>query len=190
MKVQLSMKSVTPLLMHNVQMANPLNPTVRQMKEITSKRKKTDKDFEEIAKLEFAGSLYFDAELGPVLPGENIARAIGDGAKLTRQGMAVKRALIVEDLAVPLIYQGPREIELMWAAGGFVDMQMVRVSTAKVMRTRPIFRHWACEAVLLVDENQLSLSSLRAIVNDAGSKCGIGDYRPRYGRFEAEVVEL
>ena len=45
---------IAPLLMHNGSLANPLNPKVKEMKEITSLRKKTDENHLELQRLEFA----------------------------------------------------------------------------------------------------------------------------------------
>lgn len=57
------------------------------------------------------------------------------------------------------------------------------------MRTRPMFRQWMLEAVAELDSGLLSVEQLQAIADDAGSMVGLGDYRPRYGRFECAVEE-
>ena len=69
MKVRLSIEGTAPLLMHNIRLADPLNPIAKAMKAISSKRKKTDDDLAQLARLEFEGGLYVLPDLGPYLPG-------------------------------------------------------------------------------------------------------------------------
>lgn len=189
MKVRLTLTGTAPLLMHNIQMADPLNPLVRAMKEISGKRKKTDEDLLRMAELEFKGGLYITDELGPYVPGVNVEKCLVEGARVTKQGKQVERGLFVTDNEVPLLYQGPRTSDALWANEDFRSRLSVKVGQSRVQRTRPIFREWAIEVSAEVDPALLNLDSLQSISTDAGSMVGIGDYRPRYGRFEA-VVEV
>jgi hypothetical protein len=58
------------------------------------------------------------------------------------------------------------------------------------MRCRPRFRQWRVEADGHLDTAVLSFEELEEIANTAGAMIGLGDYRPRFGRFTAEVVKL
>ena len=51
----------SPLLHHNGQLADPLNPHAKAMARVSSKRKKTEADHAELSDLEFMGSLYLPA---------------------------------------------------------------------------------------------------------------------------------
>ena len=184
MKITLTLTGTAPLLMHSDRMVNPLDPIVRAMKPISAKRKKTDADYEALAELEFRGSIYHDDITGPFIPGENIEKAIVEGGRITKQGKQVERGMFVIDDRVPLIYPGPRTVDELWADPGFRHMKSVRVGQSRVMRTRPMFNQWLIETVAEVDDGLLNLDSLRAIGADAGSMVGLGDYRPRFGRFE------
>jgi hypothetical protein len=188
-KVRITLTGTAPLLMHNVRLANPLDPIARAMKETSGKRKKTDEDLERLARLEFEGGLYCDAA-GPYLPGANIEKCIVEGARVTRQGKQVERGLFVTDNEVPLLYNGPRTPDELWANEEYRSMMAVKVGQARVMRCRPIFRSWTMEANAEMDGAQLNLSTLQSIASDAGAMVGLGDYRPRYGRFEVEVEAL
>lgn len=189
MKVRFSVTGTAPLLMHNIRLANPLDPIARQMKEISGKRKKTDADHEDLARLEFVGGLYLLDEIGPYVPGVNLEKAIVEGGRITKQGRQVERGLFVTDNEVPLLYRGPRDPEALWADPSFRSVMAVKVGQARVMRTRPVFREWALEFDAEVDEGLLSVDVLDAITRDAGSMVGIGDYRPRFGRFTS-VLEV
>lgn len=59
-KFTLTLTGVTPLLVHNARLADPLDPIVRQTKPISGKRSKTEEDHLELARLEFIGGLYYD----------------------------------------------------------------------------------------------------------------------------------
>lgn len=65
-------EGIAPLLMHNGQLADPLCRWTQEMKVITSKRKKTEDDFERLAQLEWMGGLYLDDKGAPAIPGELI----------------------------------------------------------------------------------------------------------------------
>jgi len=77
MKVRLTLTGTAPMLMHNIQLADPLNAIARAMKEISSKRKKTDEDQLRMAELEFKGGLYITDQLGPYVPGVNVEKCLG-----------------------------------------------------------------------------------------------------------------
>ena len=57
----------------------------------------------------------------------------------------------------------------------------------RVMRHRPRFDQWAVQFTLSYDENLLSEIQVRRIVDDAGARVGLLDYRPEkkgpMGRF-------
>lgn len=190
MKVRLSLTGTAPLIVHNIRLANPLDPIAREMKVISGKRKKTDDDLLQLARLEFEGGLYMSDEVGPYMPGANVEKCIVEGGRVTKQGKQIERGLFVTDNEVPLIYSGPRTVDALWADESFRSMMAVKVGMARVMRCRPIFRTWALDVDAEVDPGLLNLDTLSAITTDAGSMVGLGDYRPRYGRFTATVVEL
>jgi hypothetical protein len=172
--------------MHNIRLADPLNEFARELKSITSKRKKTDEDHADMARVEFMGGIYWTEQLGPYLPAENILRTIQDGAKLSKQGKSVERGLIVLDDA-PLLYAGPRDREGLFADARFVDRRPVSIGQAKTVRTRPCFREWVAEVEAEVLTEVLDLDILARVTEDAGRYTGVGDYRPRFGRFDASV---
>ena len=178
-----------PLLMHNSRLANPLDPAAKALKAANSKRKKTDDDHLEIARLEHAGSLYTEPNIGPYIPGENITSALVDGAKISRQGVSVKRGVLITTDFNPLSYDGPRDVDGLWKDENFRHSATVKVSTSRVVRTRPVFREWAVQADGFLDTSILEVRDLQRIAETAGQLVGLGDWRPRYGRFEA-VVEV
>lgn len=190
MDFRITLTGTAELLMHNARLANPLDPAAKAMKAISSKRVKTDDDHEEMARLEHFGSLYYDSEIGPYIPGQNIERCLVDAAKVTKSGVKVTRGVFVSTNVNPLAYKGPRTPDGLWADENFRHMASVKVQQNRVMRCRPLFREWRTEAEGTLDTAILSFEELQSIADTAGQMIGLGDYRPRYGRFTAKVVKL
>jgi hypothetical protein len=190
MRVRLTIVGSTSLLMHNARLSDPLDYYTKRLKEVSSKRTKTEDDHELMASIEFEGGLYLDEETGPYIPAVNLHRCLVEGGKLNKLGRHVERGVIVEDDTLPLAYNGPRTAKELWADLNFRSRLSVGVTTSRVMRTRPQFRQWATEADLTVDTGQLDLEQIGTIAEKAGSMVGLGDYRPRYGRFTVQVTQL
>ena len=176
-----------PLLMHSDKFADPLNPATKAHKELTSKRKKSDEDHEAIAKSEWLGGLYYDEDLGPYLPGVMLDAVIVSGAKLSKLGTHVKRSVEVMDFKVPLVYDGPRTPQELWDAR-FYDARSVKVQAARLMRYRPLFMSWSAEFDVVFDEESINQEQVVKCLVDGGLYAGIGDYRPKFGRFSVEVL--
>jgi len=192
MKVRLTGKGTRPLLMHNVRLASPLNAYAKQLKALNSKRVKTDEDRLAVARVEFEGSLYSDPEVGPYIPGPNLLASLVEGGRLTKSGKKIERGVNVDDLVMPLIYRGPRDVESLWGGGEseYVDLRTVVVQRNKVDRCRPIFREWAFEAEILLDPAVIDLAEFTDVARNAGGMAGIGDYRRMYGRYSVEIEAL
>lgn len=187
---RLTLTGTAPLLMHNARLADPLDPVTKALKKVTGKRQKTDDDHEEIARLEHAGSLYLDPDAGPYLPGQNVERALVDAARITKQGVKVQRGVFITTDINPLGYRGPRDADGLWADENYRHMASVKVQQARTMRCRPMFREWTVEADGILDPSVLDLEVLETIAVTGGQMIGLGDWRPRFGRFVAEVEKL
>lgn len=178
-----------PLLMHSDKLADPLNPLTKEHKALTKKssKNKTDDDHELIAKSEWKAGLYWDEGLGPYMPGVNIEGALIAGGKLRRLGANLKRAVEVMDDRYKLEYTGPRDIVGLWDAG-YYDARSVKVTTSRIIRYRPLFRQWAVTCEIAFDETAIDRAEVVRCLEDAGAYCGLGDYRPKFGRFTVEVL--
>jgi hypothetical protein len=185
--LKLKIKGTSPMLMHSDRFANPLDPATKLHKTMTSKLKKTDEDHQAIARSEFIGSLYIDKD-GPYIPGMNIDSCLVEAAKMNKMGKHAKRAMIVMEDKVPLRYDGPRTAEGLADDARFIDARSVRVSGARIRRYRPRFNEWALECTLVVDTKILNINQVEQIVENAGKLIGMGDFRPRFGRFSVEIA--
>jgi hypothetical protein len=179
-----------PLLMHNSQLADPLNPFTKALAEVTSKKSKTDDDHAEMARREWLGGLYFDPEIGPYVPGVNVERSLLDAARMNRLGKSIERGVFIQTNENALQYSGSRDMSVLVKDENFRHMASVKIGMKRVMRCRPIFRTWATSAQGYLDESQLDMAELRQIATNAGRLVGLGDWRPRFGRYTAEITVI
>jgi hypothetical protein len=183
--------------MHNGRLADPLDPVTKELSRISHKKSKTDDIHLELSRVEWYGSLYHtgaapevsdagicaspDARL--VLPAPMIEATVVDGARKSRKGEIAKSGSFVEEDA-EFEYDGPKDINKLWASGQHLHRVGVCVKMNRVMRSRPIFRTWSAKFVLTLDPATLNESDAFEILKTAGQLVGLGDNRPRFGRFE------
>jgi len=175
------------LLMHNGRLADPLDPAAKALKAVTGKRSKTDADYLEVSRVEFAGALYIDPDVGPYIPADNIWKTLQMAARKSKQGKQIEEGVIITSEVNPIVYPGPRDIPGLWANPNFIFRKTVVNQRNRVSRTRPIFQQWRLSADGIYDENVINLDDIRAIAERAGSLVGLCDWRPRFGRFTSEV---
>lgn len=180
----------SPLLMHNARLVDPLDPVVKQIKEVSSKAKKTDDDHELMGHLEWMGGMYFDPEVGPFLPAPNLQKSIVEGARLSKAGKKIERGVLIETMMIPIQdYGGPRDLDGMYGEKSLVHRAPVKVGMSRVMRTRPVFPTWSLTATGMYDKSVINFAELQAAGATAGQMIGLGDGRPTYGRYQCEMEE-
>lgn len=182
--VSYKLTSSAPLIMHNGQTSDPLNKWSKAIKQISSKLKKTDADYEEMARLEFMAGLYLD-EKGPIIPADVIDAVVINGAKKSKEGLIAKAGSYCESHA-KLEYDGPRKAVDLWNKEDFRFSAKVRVGMSSVQRTRPIFRNWSAVITLNIEDSIVNVARVDEWLKVAGTQVGVGDWRPKYGRFTVE----
>ncbi len=176
--------------MHNGQLADPLNAWTQKLAASTKKKNKTITDHEEIGRVEFQGSLYWDER--PVIYASALDAVIKKGAAVNRKGKAVEAGVEVMGDAFPLMYDGPTDREGLWNAmqgerRTFADRRGVRVQRNVVIRTRPIFRDWRLTFDVVIWEfAAVNPVDLEDAIRNGGRAVGLGDFRPKFGIFELE----
>lgn len=185
-KARFMLTGVNGMVMHSGQMADPGNDFAKRLKLYSGKRKKVDADFLAMSEIEFKGSLYV-SENRIVLPSDVIEASLINGAKKSKEGMIAKTAIFVNNHA-PLLYDGPSDPEELWEDKRFVFIKAVRVGQAKIMRTRAFFTNWQAEIEVEYNPDLAQLSQVERWVKDAGEQVGVGSWRPRHGRFVAELL--
>lgn len=186
-RVERMITGLAPLIMHDIhKLGDPMHPLTKEIKSYTGKRTKTDEDQIEIARLEFMASLYLDEKDQVIIPGENFeAMLAASFSKTVKGGKKVAQSGLFCDDAV-LVYGKKRTPAGLWEDKAFRLNAPVRVQQARVMRMRPWFRSWSARVVVnfmpdVINEDQI----VRAL--EYGGRCiGIGDWRPKHGRFLVE----
>lgn len=188
MTVKFVNKPGCPMLMHNGQLADPLNEWAIKIKAIASKRKKVDADHERISELEFMGGLYLDDNNVPAIPGIIVGAVIRDCAKKAKRGKDVSAGVQCDEQFIPLVYDGPKNPVELYKDKRFVDRRRCVVGTSTVMRTRPIFREWEFTAHLNVDTDTITHESIIEILPYGRTYVGFGDYTQYFGHFDFKVL--
>lgn len=178
------------LLMHSARLVDSQDPITRELAAAVTaaKKSKTEADEIERDRLEFMGGLYWDADLGPYVPTQNVSRALREGGTPFRLGKAVVGSVLLPnpEVGYALLYKGPRTPDELWKQR-FFNRAAVTVNQSKVMRVRPMFLDWQLIVDGELDENNIDPEKFEQIVTNAG-RFGIGDWRPTYGQFSAEVT--
>lgn len=187
-EVIVKLTGVAPVLMHNIRLLDPTDHIVKGMKEITSKRKKTETDLEELKRLEFEGGLYIDAK-GPYIPSEWIESMIRDGAKKNKLGKTASAAVFCTEDRFHLDFKGPKTVVKLFAQPEYVDTRGVVVGRARVLRTRPKFPEWSVTFSAYLNTEVMDLKDFERAIQQAGLMVGLGDYRPKYGRFTVNSIQ-
>lgn len=186
--IKFKISGTAPIMMHRDTLANPLNPLTKAHKEMTGKRKKTDEDHELIALSEWKASVYHDEAEGPYIPGIAVESMLVEAAKLQKLGKTFTRGVMVMEEICPLKYSGPRGLKELIGNPEFTDCRSVRVQLAKVMRYRPIFRHWSADVTVAFNPELTNAADVIKAMKDGGDMIGLLDYRPRFGRFTTETL--
>ena len=185
---------IRPLVMHNGLMADPTNPFVRKGKEIRSKgtKKMTEADYEEQNRLEWMGSLYWSDNLkGPIIPSDNIERCIQMGAQKSRIGKDVQAAVFCAESIIPLECETPKTKDKMYADPKFTLRVGVVINQSRVIKVRPMIpTGWALKFSVDYEESIVNAKDLIKAMQDAGALVGLGDWRPKFGRFAVEVFNF
>jgi hypothetical protein len=190
MKLTVKITGTHPMLMHNGRLANPIDPWTRQLKALTGKRKKTDEDLYEIARVEARAGCWetTDGLLG--VPSGAVWRCFYDSAKQFKLGTTVKKSLYFDDIVEPLTIDGAKvHCDDFVADFENVDYRSVKIQSSKVMRARTkIPVGWETIHSFELFDDVLDVRDLQPVLTSAGRLYGLGDWRPTYGRFTVDVI--
>lgn len=169
-QLKVKITGVSPLLINRFQV------------EPKDKAKKKDKQY--VPAEEAQEKSYFDPdEQSYFVPSSQVEASIREAAKNFKQGKStfkntILASVFIEDERLPL---GRKFDE--------IDQRFARVQRQGIVRSRPRWNKWALTATLNYDEERINGETLLQILEEAGSTKGIGDYRPKFGRFRVELLD-
>jgi hypothetical protein len=178
--VKVTIEGTTPLLMNKFTDAAAMAATsgnrVASVGEKGSPREQAEK------------KLYLGADGKIVIPQPNLFRCIIDGgtffkagkSKVTTQKSSLIPACVdIRCVEIPLISRDPWE----------VDTRAVRIPSTggRILCHRPSFNDWKLEFDVDVDTEIITVKLFREILDAAGKRIGLGDFRPAckgpFGKF-------
>ncbi|MGP1681195.1 MAG: hypothetical protein ACTS8S_02565 [Giesbergeria sp.] len=136
--------------------------------------------------------LYKSNDGGFIMPQPNLFRCVIDAGKYfkagkskvtTMQSSLIPACLDIEGVEIPIIAKEPWE----------VDTRAVRIPSTggRILAHRPKFNNWRLTFTMRLDDSVMSPELLREIIDAAGSRIGLGDFRPdRKGPFGKFVVVM
>jgi hypothetical protein len=188
-------RGIVPAIMSNGAMADPTYFWAKTAREIKKGVKRGEVMTEQQASLYyhalFVGQLYLlDGKSDPYWPAENVEGMIRRGAMKSQKGPTAKIAITVDD-NFPLLYDGPKDAESLWADGDgqFVFKSRIGGKNGTTINCRCRFPVWEFKFSLLLDREQADASDVRRWLEDAGSYIGLSAWTPKYGRFEVVSVQ-
>jgi hypothetical protein len=186
-KIALKLTGLAPLLLHNPQLADPMCPIVQDIAKLTGKRTKTLEDRIRIQELEWQGGLYLNRENAVIVPGHVIEGVLRQAGGLNKVKKKVEAGIVCEEDCI-LKHDGPKNLEKLRADANFRDVRNAKIMGKMVMRCRPIFRAWSLTADLSYLPSVINKDQVFDLMKFAGIQCGLGDYRPKHGRFTVEAA--
>ena len=193
--LMVTIEGIRPLLLHNGRLADPLDEYTKRLKVLAKQRDKSDDDHVAVHRAEFEGGLYFDPKMGPYIPADTLQAVIERGATRRKLGKQFKATVSVEmpdndANGFALKYKGPRDLDGLWSDRRFVFTKGVKVGQKRVSRTRPRFpTGWTVTFGVEVMSGGATKAQVQQAIEDAGLYEGMGDWRPRYGRFVVKSVD-
>lgn len=141
---------------------------------------------------EWRDKMYLDEDGYLVQPGEQIIAAMAKAAtafrikgrgKKTYKDM-VKASIFIDPERISHGMKPPNEPSTNDPNDVFtIDVRRVVIRGSAVLRARPRLNQWGLAFMLQVMDDQFPEETVKAILDEAGEKIGIGDFRPRFGRF-------
>jgi hypothetical protein len=131
-------------------------------------------------------ALYRDEEIGCYAPSawlEACLRDVAKGFKAARGKGTLKGTVLAS------VFVEPEKIPFHKRTFDEIDIRPVVIMKNRVVKGRPRFNSWSLEFKINYDENRIEGATLKQLMEEAGITKGIGDYRPKFGRFKVVGFE-
>lgn len=185
MDIRVTIQGITPLILHAFTEEDQITATEGKRKSAAAVNRGSPEEQAE-------KHLHKGSNGEAVIPQPMVLSCIMAGGSFFKMGRSkittqrsslIPAAIAVEGVTFPIVSEG----------GWSVDTRPVRIPATggRILRHRPIFHDWRVTFDVVLDESEMHADLLRDVVDAAGSKCGLGDFRPAtkgpYGRFKVIV---
>ena len=165
--IKFTIEGISPMLMHRYPMEQD------QGKEAKRKGEQYDP-------IEEAQKGLYQNEHGCFVPSTWIEACLREAGKGFKKGKATYKAIIQSSTFV-----SPDEIPMGLKTYDAIDRRPAVVQRNRIVRSRPMFKPgWKISFEVEYDDNEIKAEVLTQILIEAGKTKGIGDYRPKFGRFK------
>lgn len=169
--LSIRLEGISPLLMHRF----PVGDVDLKSKEKNNKKNQDDVE----------SYMYLDENGKLVQPSTHIIGCLkraGTKFQVTGSGKLTYKNLLGSGAVMISPDMIPHEMQT-WT----VDRRPVVVMRARIVRSRPMLSKWALNFSIEYDEDEITKGTLKEILDYAGRRVGIGDFRPEkggpFGRF-------
>ncbi|MEW6356915.1 MAG: hypothetical protein AB1696_11345 [Planctomycetota bacterium] len=170
--VCVTIRGTAPLLMHRY-------PLEKDGADLAARKDQTYDPKEDAER-----ALYRNAE-GCYVPSTWVEACLRDTAKEFKgKGRSSLKATVLASVFVE-----PEEIPLGKTTYDEIDRRPCVIQRMRIVRSRPRFNSWEIAFKITYDETRIKKDVLRQMLEEAGRSKGIGDYRPKFGRFEIIAFE-
>jgi len=216
---QITLNGLTPLLMHNDNLA--FSEKIKAWQKAPENRELSVTADDRSPAWVWIGYLYHDGKhIG--INSDNIMTMLREGgAKVINKGKLTYKkqtqaGIMLDQQQFDLYVNGDRimwddikplvgnidfskHIETAESLGFEMSVKRAKIGRAKHIRVRPMFREWTATGTITVLDEELSgltRGVLETILNQAGAVCGLCDWRPSspnsgtFGKFSPEIKKL
>jgi len=133
--------------------------------------------------------LYLNEKGDPVIPQPNLFRCLIDAGKFFKTGKS-KVTTVKSSIIPACVDVAETEIPIIHKEGWRVDTRPVRIPATggRILCHRPMFDDWRLRFTATLDTSVMTVDFFREIVDVAGSRIGLGDFRPDckgpFGKFK------
>lgn len=181
MHIDIVISGVTPLLMNRFTEEAALAATNSTRTSAGAREQGTPRE-------QATKRVYVDEGGNVVIPQPNLLRCIMEGGRFFKIGKkqvtTQKTSLIPACVDIPALV-----LKLQYREPWDVDTRPVRIPATggRILCHRPLFNEWAIAFTLELDTDILNPKLLRDIIDAAGKRIGLGDFRPDtkgpFGKF-------
>ena len=193
LSANVKISGVSPLLQNNPQTVDRFNKFTQQMAQINKRgAHRTDDDYREMRDIEVRSKIYWDDGLQIYIPTTWMLAALAGASFSTVKisKAALRGSLFAAETKAKLHYRGMEKVagpEDIVKNEQFRQLMNLKQGQVRVVKAVPVFHDWSFETGLEFDDKTIDPATLDRLIQHVARYGGFGDFRPTFGRAQAEV---